>query len=125
MAGDVGYGQEATFGATTIPNIRSINTQNSGQILSETVADGVLTHVIGTGWQFTLDFIAPTTATHTLESAIKAGATGTVDFTSGQTRYTSASGRSGGFTKSSPSNGFITYQLTVTIDSDPTMAAPA
>jgi hypothetical protein len=125
MAGDVGYGQEATFGATELPNIRSINTQNTGQILSETVADGVLTHVIGTGWTFAVDFIAPTSGTHTLEAAIKAGTTGAIDITSGATRYTSASGRSGGYTKSSPSNGFISYQLTLTIDSDPTMAAPA
>ena len=125
MAGDVGYGQEATFASIVLPNIRSINTQNSGQILSETVADGVLTHVIGTGWQFTVDFIAPTSGTHTLEAGIKAGTSGSIDITSGKTRYTSASARSGGFTKSSPTNGFIGYQMTITIDSDPTMAAPA
>ncbi len=123
MAGDTGQGQTATFGATVLPNIRSINVQNTGQVLSETVADGVLTQVIGTGWQFQVDFIAPTSGTHTLEGAIKAGTTGSIDIDSGATNYTSANGRSGGFTKSSPSNGFISYQLTLTIDSDPTMAA--
>ncbi len=125
MAGDTGQGQTATFGATTLSNIRSIQTQNTGQVISETVADGVLTQVIGTGWQFVVDFIAPTSATHTLEGAIKAGTSGAIDITSGATRYTSANGRSGGFTKSSPSNNFISYSLTLTIDNDPTLAAPA
>ncbi len=123
MAGDTGQGQNATFGATALPNVQSIQTQNTGQVLTETVADGVLTAVIGTGWQFVVNFIAPTTGTHTLEGAIKAGTTGTIDIESGKTKYTSANGRSGGFTKSSPSNGFITYSMTITIDSDPTLAA--
>ena len=123
MAGDTGQGQTAVFNAVTLPNIRSINTQNTGQVITETVADGVLSQVIGTGWQFVIDFIAPTTATHTLEGGIKAGATGAITIESGQTKYTSATGRSGGFTKSSPSNGFITYSMTITIDSDPTLAA--
>ena len=123
MAGDTGQGQAATFNSIVLPNIRTIQTQNTGNVITETVADGVLTQVIGTGWQFTVDFIAPTTATHTLETGIKAGATGSITIDSGQTRYTSASGRSGGYTKSSPSNGFISYSLTITIDSDPTMAA--
>ncbi len=123
MAGDTGQGQEFTFAATALPNIRSINVQNTGQVITETVADGVLSVAMGTGWSFTIDFIAPTTGTHTLEGAIKAGTTGSVDATSGKTHYTSSSGRSGGFTKSSPSNGFISYSLTVTIDNDPTMAA--
>jgi hypothetical protein len=123
MAGDTGQGQVATIFAQSIPNIRSIQVQNTGNIISETVADGVLTAVIGTGWQFVIDFVAPTTGTHTLEGAIDAGTTGAITIDSGQTRYTSSAGRSGGFTKSSPSNGFITYSLTVAIDGDPTMAA--
>lgn len=123
MAGDTGQGQTAVFNAVTLPNIRSIQTQNTGQIITETVADGVLSQVIGTGWQFVVDFIAPTTGTHTLEGSIKAGQTGAITIETGQTKYTSATGRSGGFTKSSPSNGFITYSMTITIDSDPTLAA--
>lgn len=123
MAGDTGQGQTAVFNAVTLPNIRSIQTQNTGQVITETVADGVLSQVIGTGWQFVVDFVAPTTGTHTLEGSIKAGQSGAITLESGQTKYTSASGRSGGFTKSSPSNGFITYSMTITIDSDPTLAA--
>lgn len=123
MAGDTGQGQSATFASTALPNIRSINVQNTGQVISETVADGVLTQVIGTGWQFVVDFVAPTTGTHTLEEAIKAGTSGTWAAESGKTAYAATAARSGGFTKSSPSNGFITYSLTVTIDNDPTMTA--
>ena len=124
MAGDTGQGQEFSFGSTAIPNVRSINTQNTGQVISEVVADGVLTASLGTGWTFVVDFIAPATATHTLETAIKAGTSGALDATSGKTHYTAASARSGGFNKTSPSNGFISYSLTVSIDNDPTMAAP-
>lgn len=123
MAGDTGQGQSATIFTNVIPNIRSIQVSNTGDVLSETVADGVLRQVIGTGWEFVIDFVAPTTATHTLEAAIKAGEDGAIEIESGKTKYTSAAGRSGGFTKSSPSNGFITYSLTITVDNDPTMAA--
>ena len=123
MAGDTGQGQSATIFTNVIPNSRSIQVSNTGDVLSETVADGVLRQVIGTGWEFVIDFVAPTTATHTLEAAIKAGEDGAIEIESGKTKYTSAAGRSGGFTKSSPSNGFITYSLTITVDNDPTMAA--
>lgn len=123
MAGDTGQGQNFSFAATALPNVRSIQVANSGNVIEETVADGVLKQVIGTGWEFTIDFIAPTTGTHTLEAAIKAGTTGAVAADIGQTHYVSATGRSGGFTKSSPSNNFITYSLTVAIDNDPTMTA--
>ena len=123
MAGDTGQGQSATIFSQSIPNIQSIQTNNTGNVISETVADGILTQVIGTGWTFTINFIAPTTATHTLEGAIKAGTEGAIDIESGMTKYTSSAGRSGGFTKSSPSNGFITYALTIATDNDPTLAA--
>lgn len=123
MAGDIGQGQTLTFGSTVLPNVRSINVQNTGQVISETVADGVLTQSIGTGWQFTVDFIAPTSGTHTLESAIKSGTTGTLAADVGQTHYAATTARSGGFTKSSPSNGFISYSLNISIDNDPTMTA--
>ncbi len=123
MAGDTGQGQSATFGATAIPNVTNITVTNTGNVISETTADGVLSQVIGTGWSFEVSFIAPTTATHTLEGTLKAGQADDIDIESGKTKYTSASGRSGGFTKSSPSNGFITYQWSVSIDDDPTMAA--
>ncbi len=123
MAGDTGQGQTATIFSQAIPNIQSIQTNNTGNVISETVADGILTQVIGTGWTFTINFIAPTSATHTLEGAIKAGTSGAITIESGQTKYTSSDGRSGGFTKSSPSNGFITYALTIATDDDPTLAA--
>ena len=123
MAGDTGQGQTATIFTNVLPNIQSIEVNNTGEVLKETVADGVLTQAIGTGWEFTINFIAPTTATHTLEGAVKAGTSGAITIESGQTKYTSAAGRSAGFRKSSPSGGFITYALTISIDNDPTMAA--
>lgn len=123
MAGDTGQGQSATIFTNALPNIQSIEISNTGEVLKETVADGVVTAAIGTGWEFTINFIAPTTATHTLEGAIKAGASGAIEIKSGKTKYTSATGRSSGFRKSSPSAGFITYSLTIAIDNDPTMAA--
>ena len=123
MAGDTGQGQNFSFASTDLPNVRSIQVQNTGNIISETVADGILTAVIGTGWQFVIDFVAPTTGTHTLEGVIKAGESGAIAADVGATHYVSSAGRSGGFTKSSPSNGFITYSLTVAIDNDPTMTA--
>ena len=123
MAGDTGQGQSATIFTNALPNIQSIEISNTGEVLKETVADGVVTAAIGTGWEFTINFIAPTTATHTLEGAIKAGASGAIEIKSGKTKYTSATGRSSGFRKSSPSAGFITYSLTFAIDNDPTMAA--
>ncbi len=123
MAADTGQGQSATIFTNALPNIQSIEINNTGEVLKETVADGVVTAAIGTGWEFTINFIAPTTATHTLEGAIKAGASGAIEIKSGKTKYTSANGRSSGFRKSSPSAGFITYSLTIAIDNDPTMAA--
>ena len=123
MAGDTGQNQEATIFSQAIPNIQSIEVNNTGEVLRETVADGVLTAALGTGWEFTINFIAPTTGTHTLEGAIKAGESGCITIESGQTKYTSAAARSAGFRKSSPSGGFITYALTIAIDNDPTMAA--
>ena len=123
MAGDTGQGQSATVFAQDIPNVQSIEVNNTGEVLKETVADGVVTAAIGTGWEFTVNFIAPLTATHTLENAIKAGTSGAITIDSGKTRYTSAAARSSGFRKSSPSGGFITYGLTLTVDNDPTLAA--
>jgi hypothetical protein len=61
MAGDTGQNQEATIFSQAIPNIQSIEVNNTGEILRETVADGVLTAALGTGWEFTINFIAPTT----------------------------------------------------------------
>ena len=123
MAGDTGQGQTATIFAQAIPNVQSIEVDNTGDGLKETVADGVVTAALGTGWEFTINFIAPTTATHTLEDAIKAGESGAITIESGKTKYTSSAGRSGGFRKSSPSGGFITYSLTISVDNDPTLAA--
>ena len=123
MAADTGQGQSATIFTNALPNIQSIEINNTGEVLKETVADGVVTAAIGTGWEFTINFIAPTTATHTLEGAIKAGASGAIEIESGKTKYTSAAARSSGFRKSSPSGGFITYGLTLTVDNDPTLAA--
>lgn len=125
MAGATGQGQTAKLGATVIPNIRSITVTNTGNVISETVADGVLTQAMGAGWQFVVDFIMPDSASHTLEGALKAGATGALEIITGATKYTSASGKSGGYTKSSPSNGFASASVTLSIDDDPTMAAPA
>ena len=123
MAGDTGQNQEATIFSQAIPNIQSIEVNNTGEVLRETVADGVLTAALGTGWEFTINFIAPATGTHTLEGAIKAGESGSITIESGQTKYTSSAARSAGFRKSSPSGGFITYALTIGIDNDPTLAA--
>ena len=50
MAGDTGQNQEATIFSQAIPNIQSIEVNNTGEILKETVADGVLTAALGTGW---------------------------------------------------------------------------
>jgi hypothetical protein len=80
MAGDTGQNQEATIFSQAIPNIQSIEVNNTGEILKETVADGVLTAALGTGWEFVINFIAPTTATHTLEGAIKAGESGSYHY---------------------------------------------
>jgi hypothetical protein len=93
MAGDTGQNQEATIFSQAIPNIQSIEVNNTGEILRETVADGVLTAALGTGWEFTINFIAPTTGTHTLEGAIKAGESGSITIESGQTKYTSSAAR--------------------------------
>ena len=123
MAGDTGQGQTAVIFSQTIPNVTRIDVNNTGNVISETVADGIVTQALGTGWSFTINFIDPTTATHTLEGAIKAGATGAITIESGQTKYTSSDGRSGGFNKSSPSGGFITYALTISVDDDPSLAA--
>mgnify|MGYP003383692909 CR=1 FL=1 len=123
MAGDTGQGMSATIFTNAIPNVTRIDTNNTGDVLSETTADGVLRQVIGTGWEFVITFVAPTTGTHTLEEALKAGESGSITIESGKTKYTSSAGRSGGFSKSSPANGFITYSLTIAIDSDPTLAA--
>jgi hypothetical protein len=90
MAGDTGQGQTATIFAQSIPNVQSIEVNNTGEVLRETVADGVLTAALGTGWEFTINFIAPTTGTHTLEGAIKAGESGSITIESGQTKYTSS-----------------------------------
>jgi hypothetical protein len=84
MAGDTGQGQTATIFAQSIPNVQSIEVNNTGEILKETVADGVLTAALGTGWEFTINFIAPTTGTHTLEGAIKAGESGSITIESGR-----------------------------------------
>jgi hypothetical protein len=123
MAGDTGYGQEATVFSQLIPNVKSITTENTGEVIEESVADGKLTAVVGTGWGWQIQFIAPTTGTHTLETAIKAGTTGAITIESGKTKYTSANGRSGGFTKNSDSKAFIVYNLRIVIDGDPTLAA--
>jgi hypothetical protein len=80
MAGDTGQGQTATIFAQSIPNVQSIEVNNTGEVLRETVADGVLTAALGTGWEFTINFIAPTTGTHTLEGAIKAGESGSYHY---------------------------------------------
>ena len=73
MAGDTGQGQTAVIFSQTIPNVTRIDVNNTGNVISETVADGIVTQALGTGWSFTINFIAPTTATHTLEGAIKCG----------------------------------------------------
>ena len=54
MAGDTGYGQEATVFSQLIPNVKSITTENTGEVIEESVADGKLTAVVGTGWGLSL-----------------------------------------------------------------------
>lgn len=123
MAGDTGQGQSAKLGSTVIPNIKSITTTNTGNVLTETVADGVLSQVMGSGWQWTVDFVLPTSGSHTLTTSLKSGTTGSIEIVQGKTKFTAATGRSGGLTISSPSNGFISAQVTLVIDNEPTMAA--
>ncbi len=123
MAADTGIGHSATLFGQVIPNVKKITTKNTGEVIQETVADGKVTAVVGTGWAWTIEFLAPTTATHTLEAAIKAGTTGAIDLESGKTKYTSSVGRSGGFTKNSDPKAFIGYSIEVVIDGDPTLAA--
>jgi hypothetical protein len=123
MAGDTGQGQTATIFAQSIPNVQSIEVNNTGEVLRETVADGVLTAALGTGWEFTINFIAPTTGNAHAGRGYQGGRIGRITIESGQTKYTSSAGRSAGFRKSSPSGGFITYALTIGIDNDPTLAA--
>lgn len=123
MAGDTGIRDNATIFGQTIPNVRRITTNNTGQVIEETTSSGKLTQVVGTGWSWTIEFIAPTSGTHTLEAAIEAGEAGAIDIESGMTKYTSANGRSGGFTKNSDAKAFIVYNLTITVDGDPTKAA--
>lgn len=125
MTAETGSGQTFEFGSTAFTHIRQIDVINEGTILSETVSDGVQQITLGTGWRFRVVWLAPNTGTHTLEAAIKAGQSGAIDAEVGHTTYTSASGKSNGFTKSSPSNNWITYTAEFVIDDDPTLGAPA
>lgn len=125
VPGDTGQGQLASFGGTSFSNIQDISMDNTGEVLREVVADGIVSVVIGTGWEWTVQFIAPRSATHTLESGMKAGTEGAIDITTGATRYTNANGRSLGFTKRSGSKALIIYSLRLTTDNDPTLAAKA
>ena len=123
MAGDTGQGMTAPIFNTAISNVTRIDTNNTGDVIKETTADGVLTAALAAGWEFVITFIAPATGTHTLEDTIKAGETGSITIESGKTKYTSSAARSAGFSKSAPANGFITYSLTIAVDNDPTLAA--
>lgn len=125
MTAETGSGQTFEFGATELTHIRQIDVINEGTIISETVSDGVQQLTIGTGWRFRVTWLAPNTASHTLEGAIKASTEATLDATAGHTRYTATTCRSNGFTKSSPSAAMITYTAEFVIDDDPTLAAPA
>jgi hypothetical protein len=85
-----GKGKPLRFLPSLFLTSSRIEVNNTGEVLRETVADGVLTAALGTGWEFTINFIAPTTGTHTLEGAIKAGESGSITIESGQTKYTSS-----------------------------------
>ncbi len=123
MAGDTGQGQTAKLGTTVIPQITSIEMDNSGDEITEIVADGVLTQVLGSKWRWTVNFVMPTAATHTLEGSLKANQNGALEIVTGKTKYTAAAGRSSGIRKTSPANNFITCQVTLLCDNEPTLAA--
>jgi hypothetical protein len=124
MAGDTGQGQTATIFAQSIPNVQSIEVNNTGEVLRETVADGVLTAALGTGWEFTINFIAPTTGNAHAGRGYQGGRIGQLSPSKAarpSTRQARAAAR--GFASRRRRAGFITYALTIAVDNDPSLAA--
>lgn len=123
VAGDTGKDSSVSFGGTVINNVIDITTDNTGEIITEETADGRLTASVGTGWSWTVTFALPKTGSHTVINALKAGTTGAIDIVQGSTRYTSASGRSGGVNVPSNPRRLTVATMTIAIDGDPTIAA--
>lgn len=121
--GDTGKGASVSIGGVVIPNVQDITTKNSGEIITEDVADGRLTAVVGTGWAWTVTFAMPKTGSHTLINSLKAGITGALDLTQGGTRYTAATARSGGLNIPSGPKRLTIASIEIAIDGDPTIAA--
>ena len=123
MAGDTGQGMTAKLGTTVIPQITSIEMDNSGDEITEIVADGVLTQVLGSKWRWTVNFVMPTTATHTLEGSLKANQNGAQAGVTGTTKYTAAAGRRSGIRKTHARNGVISCQVRLLCRNEPQLAA--
>jgi hypothetical protein len=127
MSGQTGHGQTFQFGAQVIPHIQSIQVQDQGNILSEVVADQdyAVREVTPGQFGFTVNFLLPVATPHTLLNAIKSNTQGAIDADVGGVNYDAAVGFSGGFTKSSPSNGWITVSAQFAVSGAVTIAASA
>lgn len=110
MAG-TGFGQEFTFGATTLPQVEDIQVTSKGQILSKVVADTaspIATSIPGLV-TYRVTFNLPATTPHTTLSAIAQGTTGAIeaDKVDG-VKFSSSAGEAVGYDVSSPSGGWVT-----------------
>ena len=92
---DTGKGASCSIATVVIPNVQDVTTKNTGEIITEDVADGRLTAVVGTGWAWTVTFAMPKTGSHTLINSLKAGGSGALDLNQGGTRYTDTTAQSG------------------------------
>lgn len=125
QAGDTGKGASCSINGVVIPNVQDITTKNSGEIITEDVADGRLTAVVGTGWAWTVTFAMPLTGSHTLINSLKAGISGALDLVQGSTRYTATTARSGGLNIPSGPKRLTIASIEIAIDGEPTIAVNA
>lgn len=121
-----GFGQDFTFGTTEILNITGITVNDKGNVFGEVVADQPyqVRNVSPGQFGFMVNFLCPNTGVHTMENAIDSNTAGAVDCTSAGTKYTAASCFSGGYTKSAPSGGFVTFSLEVVVSGAVTKGVP-
>ena len=123
QAADTGKGASCSIATVVIPNVQDITTKNTGEIVTEDVADGRLTAVVGTGWAWTVTFAMPKTGSHTLINSLKAGVAGALDLTQGGTRYTATTARSGSLNIPSNPRRITIATIEIAVDGDPTIAA--
>ena len=127
MSGQTAHGQTFSFGGTAIPHIIDVQVRDTGNILKQVVADQAqqLKAVAPGDFGFTVNFLLPTTTPATILNAIKSGTTGAIACTSAGVDYDAASGISGGFTESKPSNGWVTVSAVFEVSGSVTIAAAA